>query len=93
MPRRLIGFNRRAKAPKPALKPFRHRYTAMEVRRAELTKRLVALGQRAKKFPAYKTTLTLLNETFRKGSLAQRVSILQAASWLIDILEQMTMGL
>ena len=90
MPRRLIGFIQRAKAPKRKLKPFRHRYTAMEVRRAELTKRLAALGERAKEFPAYKTTLTLLNETFRRGSLTQRVAILQAASWLIDVLERMT---
>ena len=30
----------------------------------------------------------MLNETFRKSSLAQRFGILQAASWLIDILEQ-----
>jgi hypothetical protein len=32
----------------------------------------------------------LLNATFRKASLAQRVAVLQAASWLIDLLENVT---
>ena len=30
----------------------------------------------------------LLNDTFRKSRLAQRLAVLQAAAWLIDVLEQ-----
>lgn len=93
MPRRLIRFIQRAKAPKPARKTFHHRYTAMETRRTELATRLAALGEDAKKYPAYKTALALLNKTFRKERLAQRASTLQAASWLIDVLERMTTAL
>jgi hypothetical protein len=29
----------------------------------------------------------LLNETFRKVSFAQRLAVLQAARWLIDLIE------
>ena len=93
MPRRLIGFVRRAKALKSARKTFHHRYAAMEARRIQLATRLAALDERAKRYPAYKTALTLLNKTFRKERLARRASILQGAAWLIDVLEQMTMAL
>ena len=92
MRRRPIGFVRRAKAPRSALKSFRYRYAAMETRRGELTARLAGLGEGAKQYPAYKSALALLNKTFRKESLARRASILQAAAWLIDVLEQMTIG-
>jgi hypothetical protein len=33
---------------------------------------------------------TPFNDTFRKSKLGQRLAVLQAASWLIDILEQLT---
>ena len=93
MPRRLIRFIRRSQTPKSARKSFNHRYTAMEARRIELATRLAALGEGGKKYPAYKTALALLHKTFRKEPLARRASILQAAAWLIDVLEQMTMAL
>ena len=93
MPRRLIRLIQRAKAPKSARKSFHHRYSVVEARRTELAARLAALGEGAKQNPAYKTALTLLNKTFRKERLAQRASILQAAAWLIDVLEQMAMSL
>jgi hypothetical protein len=54
---------------------------------------LAALGEGAKHYPAYKTAVALLHKTFRKEPLARRASILQAAAWLIDVLEQMTMAL
>ena len=93
MPRRLIRFIQRAKAPKSARQSFHHRYTAMEARRIELATRLAALGEGAKQYPAYATAHALLNKTFRKERVAQRASILQSAAWLIDVLEQMTMAL
>jgi hypothetical protein len=33
--------------------------------------------------------MKLLNDTFRKSKLAQRLAVLQAAAWLIDILERL----
>jgi hypothetical protein len=93
MPRRLTKLIQWAKAPKSARKSFHHRYSAVEARRTELAARLAALGEGAKQYPAYRTALTLLNKTFRKERLALRASILQAAGWLIDVLEQMAMSL
>ncbi|MBV9556799.1 MAG: hypothetical protein JO254_06935 [Pseudolabrys sp.] len=52
--------------------------------------RLNSMGERAQAHPGYKRALTLLNATFRKSSLAQRLAILQSAAWLIDLLENVT---
>jgi len=68
---------------------FRQRYDELESRRAELIRRLQGLGAKAQAHPAYKRALKLLNDTFRKSKLAQRLAILQAAAWLIDILERL----
>jgi hypothetical protein len=69
---------------------FRQRYDELEARRAELMRRLRALGDGAQRHPGYKRALKLLNDTFRKSKLAQRLAVLQAAAWLIDILEKIT---
>ena len=74
--------------PKP--RSFRQRYDDLEARRAELVVRLRALGETARAHPGYKRALKLLNETFRSSKVAQRLAILQAAAWLIDILERLT---
>jgi hypothetical protein len=68
---------------------FRQRYDDIEARRAELIARLRALGTNAQEHPGYKRAMKLLNETFRKSKLAQRLAVLQAAAWLIDILERL----
>jgi hypothetical protein len=69
---------------------FRQRYDDIEARRAALVARLTSLGEAAKRHPAYKRALTLLNATFRRSKLAQRLAILHAAAWLIDVLEKLT---
>ena len=69
---------------------FRERYTALEARRAELVARLAALDQSARSHPGYKRALTLLNNTFRKEKLTQRLAVLQAAAWLIALLEKLS---
>jgi hypothetical protein len=69
---------------------FRQRYDELEARRAELVARLRALGDGAQRHPGYKRALKLLNDTFRKSKLAQRLAVLQAAAWLIDILEKLS---
>jgi hypothetical protein len=70
---------------------FRQRYDALEQRRAELTARLAALGEKARANPAHGRVRTLLNQTFRKASLVQRAAILEAADWLIAVLDKTTM--
>ena len=77
----------------PARGTFRQRYDDLEARRAELVARLRALGEKAERHPSYKRALKLLNDTFRKSKLAQRLAVLQAAAWLIDLLEKLTMSL
>ena len=72
---------------------FRQRYDEMERRRGELVARLRSLGEGAKAHPGYKRALKLLNDTFRKSKLAQRLAVLQAAGWLIDILEKLSQSL
>ena len=67
---------------------FRGRYDALEVRRAELLNRLGALGEAALAHPAHGRARTLLNATFRKSTLVQRAAILEAADWLITILDR-----
>jgi hypothetical protein len=82
--RRQSSENPRARAG------FRQRYEDIEARRAALIARLTSLGEAAQRHPAYKRALTLLNATFRRSKLAQRLGILQAAAWLIDVLEKLT---
>ena len=63
------------------------------MRREQLVARLRRLGEMAKPHPGYKRALTLLNDTFRKSRVAQRLAVLEAASWLLDVLEQVTIVL
>ena len=72
---------------------FRQRYDQLEARRTELMARLGMLDENGRRHPGYKRALTLLNATFRKSKLPQRLAVLQAAAWLINVLEQVTMML
>jgi predicted RNA polymerase sigma factor len=70
---------------------FRRRYDELEAHRAALVTRLTTLGEASQRHPGYRRALTLLNDTFRKEKLAQRLAVLQAAAWLIDLLEKITL--
>jgi hypothetical protein len=72
-------------------KTFRTRYDALEQRRSELLARLEELGERARHNPGHARARTLLNATFRKTKLVQRAAILEAADWLIAIIDRSTM--
>ena len=72
-------------------KSFRRRYDELEARRAALIARLAAFGEAARGHPAYARSLKLLNDTFRRGKLTQRLAVLEAAAWLIDVLEKLTL--
>ena len=79
-----------AKGSRPARRTFHQRYDELEARRAALVARLHGLGENGQRHPGYKRALKLLNDTYRKSKLAQRLAVLQAATWLIDVLEQLT---
>jgi hypothetical protein len=68
---------------------FRRRSDELEAHRAALVERLSCLGEAAQRHPGYRRALTLLNETFRKEKVAQRLAVLQAAAWLIEVLEKL----
>jgi hypothetical protein len=85
------------RTPAPSAKPspasrvgFRERYDEIEARRAALVTRLTSLSEAGRRHPGYRRAFTLLNATFRRSKLAQRLAILQAAAWLIAILEKLT---
>lgn len=69
---------------------FRQRYDELESRREALVARVRGLSGNAQQHPGYKRALKLLNDTFRKSKLAQRLAVLEAAAWLIDILEKLS---
>ena len=74
----------------PSRKSFRQCYDELEMRRVALMAHHSTLGDNARRHPAYKRSLKLLNETLRNGRLAQRLAVLEAASWLIDLLENLS---
>ncbi len=87
--------NRKPEAPSAKSPPrpragFRERYDELEAYRLALVTRLTSLGETGQRHPGYKRALKLLNDTFRKAKLAQRLAVLQAAAWLIDVLEKLT---
>ena len=71
---------------------FRQRYDELEAQRAALIACLRKLSKDAHQHPSYKRALKLLNGTFRRSKLAQRLAVLEAAAWLIDVLEWITLG-
>ena len=83
-------LKRRAAASKTA-SSFRDRYEAAERRRLQMLDRLNGLPEEARSHPGYRRALTLLNTSFRSARIAQRAAILQAAEWLIDIIETLTL--
>ncbi len=76
---------------KPRAATFRARYDDLEKRREELMARLAELAQRGAPHPALGRARTLLNTTFRKASLVQRAAVLEAADWLIMMIDRATM--
>jgi hypothetical protein len=71
----------------PAGKSFRQRYDDLEASRAQLLARLDRHMKVIRTHPSAKRALKLLNDTFRSASVAQRAAILQAAEWLISLIE------
>jgi len=70
---------------------FRERYEALERRREQILDRLNCLADEARNHPGHGRARTLLNDKFRRATVVQRIAILQAAEWLIDVLESLTL--
>ena len=66
---------------------FRQRYDELERQRSVAIERLNRLGAPGRAHPSFRKAMRLLNQTFRKSSIVQRVAILQAANWLINLIE------
>ena len=87
--------HRRSNGPPPKAqqrrgRTFRERYDDLEARRADLVARVHRLSEAAKQHAGYKRALKLLNDIYRREKLAQRLAVLQAAAWLISLLEELT---
>jgi hypothetical protein len=65
----------------------RPRYDGVEKRRMALLERLNHFDETVRAHPSYKCALTLLNQRFRHARIGQRIAILKAAQWLIDLIE------
>lgn len=76
---------------KPRAATFRARYDDLEKRRDELMARVAELAQRGSPHPALGRARTLLNTTFRKATLVQRAAVLEAADWLIMMIDRSSM--
>jgi hypothetical protein len=66
---------------------FRQRYEDLEQSRLALLQRLERHMKIIRTHPSAKRALKLLNDTFRSASVAQRAAVLQAADWLISLIE------
>jgi hypothetical protein len=60
----------------------------LESDREALLRRLSRLGSGAKLLPGYRSALTLLNSRFRRADLATRLALLQAAQFMVEVLER-----
>jgi hypothetical protein len=69
---------------------FRKRYDDVELACVAMLQRLAAPDAKARAHPGIKRAMTLLNQSFRKASFAQRAVVLSAAEWMINLLETLT---
>jgi hypothetical protein len=90
MPMRQIPRARLPAAPlRVARVGFRRQVRDLERQRAILVARLLGLGEDTRTHPSYKRALNLLNEKFQGASVAQRRAVLDAADWLIGLLDRL----
>jgi hypothetical protein len=86
------GRKRSAKPARPGLvdapvRSFRQRYDDLEKSREVLVERLERHMAIVRAHPSASRAQKLLTGTFRNAKLAQRAAILQAAEWLITLIE------
>jgi|SRR5581483_11056286 len=88
--RRWDGIENPRETPQPKTRSFRQKYDDLERGRALLLGRLNRMGHYALSHPAYDRALRLLNDGFRGAAMNKRASILQAAEWVINLIESST---
>lgn len=62
-------------------------YDDLERRRKALHDRLAEIDARVRAHPGYRSARRLLDQQFRRSSVVQRATVLDAAAWLIEVLE------
>jgi hypothetical protein len=64
----------------------------LEAEREALLRRLEALEPRSRDRPGYGSALKLLNQKFRLATVSARLGILQAADFMIGVLEKLPLN-
>ena len=89
-----VGGLRRRQKPRPeAARAAGNKRTKLSLDRLEsdreaLLRRLSHLNSGAKLLPGYRSALILLNSRFRRANLATRLALLQAAQFMVEVLER-----
>jgi hypothetical protein len=79
---------KRKQTPDGPRQSFSSRFDSLEHGRERLLERLALMGAHGESHPAYKRALALLNQTFRRASVAQRAAVLHSATWVIELIER-----
>jgi hypothetical protein len=89
-----MGGSRRRQKPRADATRLAHGKKAklsldrLETDREALLRRLSHLNSGAKLLPGYRSALILLNSRFRRANLATRLALLQAAQFMVEVLER-----
>jgi hypothetical protein len=89
-----VGGSRRRQKPRADASRLAHGKKAklsldrLESDREALLRRLSHLNGGAKLLPGYRSALILLNSRFRRANLATRLALLQAAQFMVEVLER-----
>ena len=84
---------KRQKPRADATRPYSRKKAKLSLDRLEsdreaLLRRLSHLHGGAKLLPGYRSARTLLNSRFRRANLATRLALLQAAQFMVEVLER-----
>ena len=81
-------MNRRRAKPVRPRGVSRKRYDRIETQRSALLNRLFRLGEPECTHPGYNRAFILLNQRFRTATIDQRIELLKAVAWLIELIEK-----
>ena len=84
-----LSARRRARAPMTPCGPPHPSHVALEKRRETLMRRLEKLQPAVKKNNGFKTAKALLGQSYLRTKLVARVALLEAADFLITVLERL----
>ncbi|MFM9848539.1 MAG: hypothetical protein ACKVP3_15420 [Hyphomicrobiaceae bacterium] len=84
-----LGKSRQNRASRASPRASDLHHDRLEAQREALLHRLERLDDIAKNSRGYRSTMTLLNSKYRKASRAARLGILQAATFMTEVLEML----